>query len=127
MFFLFCLFFFFFSSRRRHTRFDCDWSSDVCSSDLDAEHNTLEIRGTAQCCREGGIALHNQSLIGLPLRKREWSAANRLPVIWCVAHLLRTHVLQQVFWCRRPPEVYERLRVRLREREIDCVAIYHFS
>src|SRR2546430_11183210 len=29
------LLFFFFSSRRRHTRFDCDWSSDVCSSDLD--------------------------------------------------------------------------------------------
>src|SRR5256886_6141668 len=26
--------FFFLSSRRRHTRFDCDWSSDVCSSDL---------------------------------------------------------------------------------------------
>src|SRR2546430_3495213 len=26
----------FFSSRRRHTRFDCDWSSDVCSSDLTA-------------------------------------------------------------------------------------------
>src|SRR2546430_12069371 len=25
----------FFSSRRRHTRFDCDWSSDVCSSDLE--------------------------------------------------------------------------------------------
>src|SRR5688572_32576153 len=36
-FFFFCcifFFFFFFSSRRRHTRFDCDWSSDVCSSDL---------------------------------------------------------------------------------------------
>src|SRR5256886_3184973 len=30
---------FFFSSRRRHTRFDCDWSSDVCSSDL-AERGT---------------------------------------------------------------------------------------
>src|SRR6267142_3688285 len=27
-------FFFFFSSRRRHTRLTCDWSSDVCSSDL---------------------------------------------------------------------------------------------
>src|SRR5947207_5534564 len=26
---------FFFSSRRRHTRSLCDWSSDVCSSDLD--------------------------------------------------------------------------------------------
>src|SRR2546427_7767572 len=25
---------FFFTTRRRHTRFDCDWSSDVCSSDL---------------------------------------------------------------------------------------------
>src|SRR5438034_10998399 len=28
------VFFFFFSSRRRHTRSLCDWSSDVCSSDL---------------------------------------------------------------------------------------------
>src|SRR5215211_8837620 len=26
--------FFFFSSRRRHTRSLCDWSSEVCSSDL---------------------------------------------------------------------------------------------
>src|SRR5947207_5770533 len=31
---LLCSFFFFFSSRRRHTRSLCDWSSDVCSSDL---------------------------------------------------------------------------------------------
>src|SRR5690242_21291205 len=28
------VFIFFFSSRRRHTRLTCDWSSDVCSSDL---------------------------------------------------------------------------------------------
>src|SRR5688500_20037507 len=27
--------FFFFSSRRRHTRLQGDWSSDVCSSDLE--------------------------------------------------------------------------------------------
>src|SRR3989344_5149676 len=27
---------FIFSSRRRHTRLTCDWSSDVCSSDLGA-------------------------------------------------------------------------------------------
>src|SRR3989338_10929670 len=26
-----------FSSRRRHTRWNCDWSSDVCSSDLEVE------------------------------------------------------------------------------------------
>src|SRR5947207_16004371 len=32
---------FFFSSRRRHTRSLCDWSSDVCSSDLDAVHGRL--------------------------------------------------------------------------------------
>src|SRR5256886_5082586 len=35
--------FFFFSSRRRHTRFDCDWSSDVCSSDL-TRHSIAESR-----------------------------------------------------------------------------------
>src|ERR1022692_838002 len=31
------VFFFFFSSRRRHTRLQGDWSSDVCSSDLNIE------------------------------------------------------------------------------------------
>src|SRR4051794_41939065 len=30
-------FYFFFSSRRRHTRWTGDWSSDVCSSDLNAQ------------------------------------------------------------------------------------------
>src|SRR5690242_21787255 len=29
---------FFFSSRRRHTSLTCDWSSDVCSSDLVTPH-----------------------------------------------------------------------------------------
>src|SRR5690348_17725715 len=33
---LFFICFFFFSSRRRHTRWTGDWSSDVCSSDLQA-------------------------------------------------------------------------------------------
>src|SRR5437879_13803768 len=35
--------FFFFSSRRRHTRYIGDWSSDVCSSDLDHYHLSLRI------------------------------------------------------------------------------------
>src|SRR3990167_1868304 len=47
------LFFLLFSSRRRHTRFDCDWSSDVCSSDLAAFYQVscgnLELE-----CDEGG-------------------------------------------------------------------------
>src|SRR5215217_8419153 len=36
------IFFFFFSSRRRHTIYWRDWSSDVCSSDLDV---VLELVG----------------------------------------------------------------------------------
>src|SRR6266571_5084953 len=34
-------FFFFFSSRRRHTRLTCDWSSDVCSSDLGPDRQAV--------------------------------------------------------------------------------------
>src|SRR5260370_14589311 len=46
--------FFFFSSRRRHTRFKCDWSSDVCSSDLERDSPSRHldrldpIRGTPE-------------------------------------------------------------------------------
>src|SRR5689334_24093359 len=68
------LFFFFFSSRRRHTRWNCDWSSDVCSSDLARDcwmqserivgsHRTLLLRpkqrflaGAAQERRNPGAA-----------------------------------------------------------------------
>src|SRR5688572_32302412 len=53
-FFFVCLcffFFFFFSSRRRHTRFDCDWSSDVCSSDLEIPAlNLIRIANCRQSC-----------------------------------------------------------------------------
>src|SRR2546428_1360231 len=37
--------FFFFSSRRRHTRSDRDWSSDVCSSDLQQPRGTKHLPG----------------------------------------------------------------------------------
>src|SRR5260221_169061 len=65
------LLFFFFSSRRRHTRSLCDWSSDVCSSDLrfdlrkvarilaidgDQRHFP-EIEPVAQRCRLGAPGL----------------------------------------------------------------------
>src|SRR5690606_40495479 len=36
---------FFFSSRRRHTRFSRDWSSDVCSSDLDNQPFLIHFTG----------------------------------------------------------------------------------
>src|SRR5713101_5646945 len=35
--------YFFFSSRRRHTRLTCDWSSDVCSSDLRGEEQLAHV------------------------------------------------------------------------------------
>src|SRR2546422_6264276 len=54
------LLFFFFSSRRRHTRCSRDWSSDVCSSDLDRV-GALELQpgdrelspGRLECLLEG--------------------------------------------------------------------------
>src|SRR3712207_7072368 len=53
------IYLFFFSSRRRHTRYWRDWSSDVCSSDLDpggrARPRALRI-ARARDARGGGRA-----------------------------------------------------------------------
>src|SRR5690242_21323988 len=48
---------FFFSSRRRHTRLTCDWSSDVCSSDLDGVGAVVEPRAAAHQGPEGGAVV----------------------------------------------------------------------
>src|SRR6267143_1355830 len=80
------MFFFFFSSRRRHTRWNCDWSSDVCSSDLseaarrsgtDAAH----CEGTAQAMtREDVLAWLDSRRPSPPetLRRRIDRAINEL-------------------------------------------------
>src|SRR6267142_5043574 len=47
-------FFFFFSSRRRHTRLTCDWSSDVCSSDLYVAAAKRLLLGTISTDAEAG-------------------------------------------------------------------------
>src|SRR2546430_5098194 len=52
------IFVFFFSSRRRHTRFDCDWSSDVCSSDLAAGPGGATVREVLVCSHH---AAHHQA------------------------------------------------------------------
>src|SRR6266568_5915314 len=54
------MFFFFFSSRRRHTRWNCDWSSDVCSSDLLAREESnvvgnVRTRAAARYAAESGV------------------------------------------------------------------------
>src|SRR5438132_138811 len=48
--YFYIFFFFFFSSRRRHTRSLCDWSSDVCSSDLPGSHRLEEV--PEECARD---------------------------------------------------------------------------
>src|SRR2546430_3548574 len=57
-------FVFFFSSRRRHTRFDCDWSSDVCSSDL-VQLSAVCVQGTS------GVRRAEPSWLPARLRARE--------------------------------------------------------
>src|SRR6266568_8324141 len=49
------MFFFFFSSRRRHTRWNCDWSSDVCSSDLPSARRTPPGRAVPRHRRLAGV------------------------------------------------------------------------
>src|SRR3989475_7849823 len=61
---------FFFSSRRRHTRFDCDWSSDVCSSDLDGGGAQEEPQGRVHEARGpvvGRIAAQLVHAVAQPL------------------------------------------------------------
>src|SRR5207237_5764688 len=42
-------------SKRRHTRFKCDWSSDVCSSDLDTAKIYGNEKGVGAGIRRSGI------------------------------------------------------------------------
>src|SRR5206468_9036377 len=49
----------FFSSRRRHTRSDRDWSSDVCSSDLEAQKSEW-----LRTHRDQFVVIKDQSLLG---------------------------------------------------------------
>src|SRR5215475_14550105 len=85
------LFFFFFSSRRRHTRFSRDWSSDVCSSDLDgvapdnvAPLGQLADADVADCQRAGVIALNTDE----PRRRQ--------PVVRVLGELARRDTLLPV-------------------------------
>src|SRR5260221_895973 len=55
--------FFFFSSRRRHTRSLCDWSSDVCSSDLGIYY-TPQISNAIFAMAEGAQATAGATVTG---------------------------------------------------------------
>src|SRR2546430_5393185 len=62
--------FFFFSSRRRHTRFDCDWSSDVCSSDLG---NHFELLGVEKSFQDtSGFVNRTDFVAGRTFNRFSW-------------------------------------------------------
>src|SRR5256886_806004 len=85
---LICIFFF--SSRRRHTRFDCDWSSDVCSSDLPpvgpaARGDLLrravsgaQRRGAARCDQQQGVSSEAGQHHRAPQGHHDPAARNRV-------------------------------------------------
>src|SRR2546427_7075866 len=73
--------YFFFSSRRRHTRFDCDWSSDVCSSDLSGVATVQGVRHLEDQDRallaEGPDAIVAPSIVHVVERATGWRAFDR--------------------------------------------------
>src|SRR6516225_11091381 len=70
---------FFFYSRRRHTRLTCDWSSDVCSSDLLSHRRRLPSYSGGAEGRVDGVASRSnrrseERRVGKECRYR-WSPA----------------------------------------------------
>src|SRR5438132_5192273 len=57
---------FFFSCRRRHTISLCDWSSDVCSSDLDHEARAEHDGGVGEPADEGHPGQHDEAADARP-------------------------------------------------------------
>src|SRR6266567_669611 len=97
---------FFFSSRRRHTRFDCDWSSDVCSSDLRLLNEILA--GLTPAPRHALEVTASSSLGSLPglaaaslfrASAGAWIAGGQNPVIrlsWRGTRVIRRMIIQPV-------------------------------
>src|SRR5260221_10196040 len=61
--------FFFFSSRRRHTRSLCDWSSDVCSSDLSSGIDPFFVLMSGHLTRTKNGSIPDESLVDIHLTK----------------------------------------------------------
>src|SRR5690606_39962098 len=70
---------FFFSSRRRHTRFSRDWSSDVCSSDLD---HTVGSSRTVKCRSSTAFQYrHRGNVFGVKVAKAVTHIRRRVPEV----------------------------------------------
>src|SRR5690606_40467712 len=99
---------FFFSSRRRHTRFSRDWSSDVCSSDLQQQQTAASMSQFEQqlSALEGRIAQQvNQSTAALEqavrnqLRQQQQQLDNYHMTVKSVqAELANLDLSQEAHW-----------------------------
>src|SRR4029434_11351987 len=95
-----------FSSRRRHTRFKCDWSSDVCSSDLTLTHTRHTIKHALTLTITLSPPRSEERRVGKECRSRwspyhykkknrttQYSATTavgcRVRSHWCVRHMTR--------------------------------------
>src|SRR2546429_1510570 len=74
--------FFFFSSRRRHTRCSRDWSSDVCSSDLELHVIALHLRHLVDQLGVVVVGEHRGILVASSLDKKPSSGH-----CWFHAHI----------------------------------------
>src|SRR5690625_5341158 len=65
---------FFFSSRRRHTRWQRDWSSDVCSSDL----SDADLTQASELMEAAGVQIdHTYTLMEKEIASREYIGKNQ--------------------------------------------------
>src|SRR3712207_5615945 len=87
--------YFFFSSRRRHTRYWRDWSSDVCSSDLEFATLDLLSDGRAEIMAGRGSFIESFPLFGQDLDDYDELYAEKLDL------LLRLREDVRVTWSGR--------------------------
>src|SRR5699024_11892999 len=81
-----CFVFFFFSSRRRHTRSKRDWSSDVCSSDLD-----MFTAFTGDNAKAGGVPILED---GMELKRNAFTSADEQ---WAESVKISLETVAQVY------------------------------
>src|SRR5947207_11679823 len=80
---IFFFFFFFFSSRRRHTRSLCDWSSDVCSSDLLLPNENIFYLGDTARVPYGNKSAETVERYSLELARMLMAEDAKLIVVAC--------------------------------------------
>src|SRR5438445_12553565 len=94
--------FFFFSSRRRHTRYWRDWSSDVCSSDLERFPDELTaFLSSVRTPAPGGESRSEERRVGKECRSR------RAP-----HHLKKKHFMRPLTTASNDPNIRNRVRNR---------------